>query len=82
MDLFRAGGDGGWAAFPEQGEESISETAVSHGADTWGSFSAATVTAVPDDIDDDEFGDFEDVPSISVSVPKVWENYPIQCFKV
>ena len=68
LNLKFSGGDADWAAFPEPGGES---TAVSHGADTWGTFSEATVTAVPDDIDDDEFGDFEDVPSISVSVPKV-----------
>ena len=81
FNLFCAGGDSGWAAFPEPGGESTSETAVSRGADTWGSLSAATVTAVPDDIDEDEFGDFEDVPSISVSVPKVSEKFPAQCFK-
>ena len=64
-----SGGDEDWAAFPEPGGNT--SAGVSHGADTWGAFSEATVTAVPNDIDDDEFRDFEDVPSISVSVPKV-----------
>ncbi len=69
-------GDANWAAFPEpDGGAAGGGAEPSSGADTWGTFSAATVTAVPDDVDDDEFGDFEDVPSISVSVPKVTADW-------